>query len=189
MNTNVHVCVCVFVFVRDLCACQAAEMLDNKDECRAACASAAVGHQRGGVDQHLLALTGIHIFSPIFYQSAAHNVFRWLPLFCNFNRIDAELKNWQLLIKLESCHELAFLLLLLCIDAACLLTPLHLTYLGRQGSILVLSLYMPDTLLIAPFHLQVSRQVFTCSGGRATEGAGPYVSLNPLNNRSQQPLL
>lgn len=157
-------------------------MPDNKGKCRAACASAAVGHQRGGVDQRLLALTGIHIFSAIFYQSAGNSLFCCPPLFSNFNQIDAKLKIWQLLIKLESCHELAFLLLLLYIDAASLLTPLHLTNSDHQGSIRILSLYMLDTLLIAPFHLQVSRQVFTCSGGGVAEGVRPYVSLNPLNN-------
>lgn len=41
-------------------------MLDNKGE-RAVCVSAAVGHQRSSVDQLLPALTGINIFSAIFF--------------------------------------------------------------------------------------------------------------------------
>lgn len=36
------------------------------------------------------------------------------PLFCNFNRIDAKLKNWQVLINQESCLELAFFALPTC---------------------------------------------------------------------------
>lgn len=36
------------------------------------------------------------------------NLFGCPPRFCNFNRIDAKLKNWQLLIKQEWCHKLAF---------------------------------------------------------------------------------
>lgn len=114
------------------------------------------------------------------------------PLFCNFNQINAKLKNWQVLMKQESCHELAFLLLLpvyahvyWCCFPADTIMPHKFELSG---------LY-PVTLFIHAEHIAhcsvspATQQVLTCSGSCATEGFGPYASLNPLNNWSQQPFL
>lgn len=68
-------------------------MPDNKGERCAVCASAAVGHQWGGVDQLLLAMTGINIFSAIFLTSLLCATFSAVRLYTE--TLIESMPNWR----------------------------------------------------------------------------------------------